>query len=67
MNEKLNAKQEKHAKLWRKENEIFQRINMLNKNVPSAILKEVERGLLEYKHIEGCEDFYFRKKKPPLV
>lgn len=60
MNEKLIAKQEKHAKRWRKENEIYQRMKTLHKNVPSAILKEVESGFLEYKPIEGCEDFYFK-------
>jgi hypothetical protein len=59
MNEKCTAKQEKHAKRWRKENEIFQRLATLYGNIPSAIIKEVENGLLEYKHIEGCDDFYF--------
>ena len=59
MNEKLNAKQEKHAKRWRKENEGFQRLATLYRNVPAAIIKEVESGLLEYKPIEDCEDFYF--------
>ncbi len=59
MNEKLTAKQEKHAKRWRKENEIYQRMVALHKYVPNAILKEVESGLLEYKQINGCKDFYF--------
>jgi hypothetical protein len=59
MNEKYTAKQAKHAKRWRKENEIFQRLATLYGNIPSAIIKEVENGLLEYKHIEGCDDFYF--------
>ncbi len=53
------AKQEKHAKRWRKENEIYQRMKALHTKVPSPILKEVERGLLEYRQIEGCDDFYF--------
>ena len=39
MNEKLTAKQEKHAKRWRKENEIYKRMETLHKKVPRAILK----------------------------
>lgn len=58
-NEKFTAKQEKYSKRWRKENEIFQRLATLYGNVPSAILKEVERGLLEYKPIDGRDDFCF--------
>jgi hypothetical protein len=41
MNEKYTAKQAKHAKRWRKENEIFQRLATLYGNIPSAIIKEV--------------------------
>jgi hypothetical protein len=59
MNEKYTAKQEKHAKRWRKENEIYRRMEALHTKVPIAILKEVESGLLEYKQIDGCDDFYF--------